>query len=119
MAGTKEREKYLDDIRQELTKRKLELEQILTDISQEKLSDDQVQDLGDQAMAATMETLRSSYQQTEHEEYSSILKALETLDKGTYGMCSDCRQSISEKRLKYNPNAGRCLPCQEIVEGKL
>ncbi len=35
---------------------------------------------------------------------------------GTYGICIDCCQPISEKRLKSYPNATRCLSCQEVVE---
>lgn len=111
-----ERTKYLDDVKSKLLKRKSELEEILITLSQERFSDGQVQDLGDQALASTMEAVSGSYQNTEHEEYNNILKALNALNEGTYGMCIDCGQSISEKRLKYYPNASRCLPCQELAE---
>ena len=111
-----ERKKYLEEVKEKLLKRKAELEEILTDLSKERYSDGQVQDLGDQALASTMEAINESYQSTEHEEYNMILKALKAIDDGTYGVCIDCGQPISEKRLKYYPNASRCLPCQEAAE---
>lgn len=114
-----ERKKYLDEVKEKLLARKAELEEILISLSKEKISDDQVQDLGDQALSSTMEAIRGSYQNTEHEEYNMILKALKAIDEGTYGICIDCNQPISEKRLKYYPNASRCLACQEAAEGPI
>ncbi len=114
-----DRKKYLEEIKEKLLKRKNELEEILISLSQEKVSDDQVQDLGDQALSSTMEAIRGSYQNTEQEEYNMILQALKAIDEGTYGICIDCGQPISEKRLKFYPNAQRCLPCQEALEAPL
>jgi DnaK suppressor protein len=106
----------LDAIRKLLVQRKLELEQELTQLSQEKFSDGQVQDPGDQALSSTMESLKVSLQDTEREEYNRILAAIEKIDNGTYGICMDCGQPISEKRLASFPNAARCLACQETYE---
>ena len=77
-----------------------------------------MQDSGDQASSSSLETLRISLQDAELEEYNRILKALQMIDEGTYGMCFDCGQPISEKRLKLYPNATRCLSCQEQLEEK-
>lgn len=113
------RKKQLEEAKKKLLKRKEELEQILTKLSQESLSEEgDVQDLGDQAMTSSMESLLSSYQQNEAIEYRRILKALKAIDEGTYGICIDCNNEISEKRLKYYPNAFRCLPCQETFEAR-
>ncbi|OGB97418.1 hypothetical protein A3F06_02875 [candidate division TM6 bacterium RIFCSPHIGHO2_12_FULL_36_22] len=106
----------LKEIQQELLRRKAALEQDLIRLSNEKLSDDQVQDAGDQAFTLTMEALRASLQNTENEEYNRIIKALEAIDEGTYGICVDCGSEISEKRLKHYPNASRCIACQEQAE---
>jgi DnaK suppressor protein len=114
--NSNDRIKYLQEVKATLLKRKAELEEILITLSKEKFSDDQVQDLGDQALNSTMEAVRGSYQNTEHEEYNMILKALKAIDDGTYGVCIDCGLPISEKRLKYYPNASRCLACQELAE---
>lgn len=85
-------------------------------MSTQKFSDDQIQDVGDQSLTSTMEALRSSLQDKELEEYSMIMSVLEKIDKGLYGICVDCAQPISEKRLSVYPNATRCLACQEVAE---
>ncbi len=106
----------LEAVKKTLLKRKLELEQELTELSQEKFSDGQVQDPGDQALSSTMESVKLSLQDTERTEYHRIVQALEKIEDGTYGICMDCGQPISEKRLTSFPNASRCLSCQEIFE---
>jgi len=103
-------------IKQELVQRKLEIEQELQRLSSEQMVDGQTQDDGDQVVSITMEALRNSLQDTEYQEYSNILSAIESIDKGTYGICQECGQKISETRLKYNPNARRCITCQEKIE---
>lgn len=103
-------------IRAKLVVRKQELEEQLTSMSQEQFSDGQVQDPGDQALSSAMDSLRNSLQNTEHEEYARIVKAIEMIDAGSYGICVDCDLPISERRLSLYPNATRCLPCQETFE---
>jgi len=108
----------LKNIEADLLKRKLELEQKLTEMSKEQFSDGQVQDPGDQALTATMESLRMSLQDAEMEEYRGIAKALERIKEGAYGICADCGNPISEKRLQSFPGTMRCLACQENFEEK-
>ena len=107
---------HLETIRQELLARKKVLEAELDRLSKEPVSDNQSQDDGDQAVSSTLETLRNSIQNAEYDEYVRIEAALQAIENGTYGVCQDCDQEISEKRLKYNPNAQRCLACQEAAE---
>ena len=106
----------LEKIKKDLLIRKKELEEELEHLSSEKISDTQSQDDGDQVVSITMESLRNALQDTEYQEYKMIVAALESIDAGTYGICQECGEQISEKRLKYNPNARRCLPCQERLE---
>jgi DnaK suppressor protein len=108
----------LQKIREELIKKKQELERNLTELSFERTTDNQVQDPGDQALSSTLELLRSSLQNTETAEYHSIERALEKIDDGSYGVCIDCSLTISEKRLTLFPDAVRCLSCQELFEDK-
>jgi len=35
---------------------------------------------------------------------------------GEYGVCEDCGQKISEERLKFLPEATRCVVCQSQQE---
>jgi DnaK suppressor protein len=103
-------------IKKRLLERKIELEEELKRLSREKVGDEQVPDPADQIAIATQEDLNISLQHTEMQEYSRILKALDLIEQGGYGVCIDCQQPISEKRLHIYPDATRCLACQEAQE---
>jgi DnaK suppressor protein len=103
-------------IKKDLLARKMEIEHELERLAREKVGDDQVQDTGDQALISSLEDINISLQNNERNEYNMILKALEMIDAGTYGICTDCNQPIADKRLKLLPNATRCLACQEARE---
>lgn len=107
----------LEKIKAALIVRKEELEAELERLSKEGGVEEDTQDEGDMAAAATMESLRTSLQDTEQEEYQRVIQALRAIEQGTYGICRDCGGEISEKRLKFYPNASRCLACQEAAEG--
>jgi DnaK suppressor protein len=109
--------KMLNDIKKQLIERKRELEEELADLYQDKgVSSEQGQDTGDLVQSMALETLKTSLQDTEIAEYNRVRQALTMLDEGTYGLCMDCGEHISEKRLKLFPNATRCLVCQEAFE---
>jgi len=42
--------------------------------------------------------------------------ALRKLEEGTYGICEECGEDISEERLKVMPFAIYCRDCQEKIE---
>ncbi len=115
MATKKEKKKFVK-IQQELELKKQELDEELSHLSQEKFSNDLVQDTGDQALTSTMESLSSSMQESKIQEYKRINNALQKIADGTYGICIDCEESIAEKRLQHFLNAERCLACQEAYE---
>lgn len=107
--------KKFDSIKKELLERKNELEQELADLTSQEAVD-QGKDSGDQAFSSTIESLKLSLQDAELDEYNRITRALQMIEEGTYGLCTECSQPISEKRLKLYPNAMRCLSCQEQAE---
>ena len=49
-------------------------------------------------------------------ELQEIKDALKRIDKGTYGICEMCDESISIGRLRAKPFAKFCTPCREIHE---
>ena len=106
----------IEALKEQLLNRKAELEQELVELHHEKFSDDQVQDAADQALSATMDTVKSSFQDTKIDEFKRIIRALAMIEDGTYGMCVDCDRMISVKRLQSFPNATRCIACQEAFE---
>lgn len=103
-------------VKEKLLQSKQDLEAKLDTMSKEALSDGQVQDPGDQALLSTMELLRTSLQDTDLARYKRIVHALKKFDDGSYGLCIDCGNDISEKRLLSFPDADRCLSCQEEYE---
>ena len=115
MVKTKSGQRDLDAIKDILLERKSNLEREFAHL-QHEIDDDPMQDSADQASSSALETLKSSLQSNEYEEYKMIMKALSMIKEGTYGICSDCDEPISEKRLKFYPNAARCLTCQETLE---
>lgn len=49
-------------------------------------------------------------------ELKEIEEALKRIDKGTYGICEMCDESIAIGRLRAKPFAKFCTPCREIHE---
>ncbi|HET7293495.1 MAG TPA: TraR/DksA family transcriptional regulator, partial [Vicinamibacteria bacterium] len=47
-----------------------------------------------------------------------IDSALERLQNGDYGTCSDCGTEIAELRLRALPFADRCRDCQERADAQ-
>lgn len=42
-------------------------------------------------------------------------KALERIDKGTYGVCKYCDETIEEKRLIARPTSSACVSCKKTL----
>ncbi len=49
-------------------------------------------------------------------ELEEIEEALKRIEKGTYGTCEMCDESIAIGRLRAKPFAKFCTPCREIYE---
>jgi DnaK suppressor protein len=47
---------------------------------------------------------------------AEIDRSLQAISEGSYGICVDCEEPISLKRLEIVPWAPRCLGCQEHLE---
>ncbi len=47
-----------------------------------------------------------------------ISAALRRIDGGDFGICLDCEEAISPKRLTAVPWAGYCLHCQELLDAQ-
>lgn len=55
------------------------------------------------------------YQRLRH-TLSLVKRALEKMDKGTYGICEQCGDAIDPARLKALPYATLCMSCQARAE---
>jgi RNA polymerase-binding transcription factor len=50
------------------------------------------------------------------DELQQVKRALQRLDAGTYGDCTDCGEPIPLQRLLVQPAAQRCAACQAVAE---
>ncbi|MDQ6899524.1 MAG: TraR/DksA C4-type zinc finger protein [Candidatus Dormibacteraeota bacterium] len=51
-----------------------------------------------------VQLLEENREQVEH--------ALDRMNQGTYGVCEDCGKQIPAERLRFRPEATRCVDCQ-------
>lgn len=73
-------------------------------------------DTGDSSVADDQATADFSDARRDLQELHACEAALDRLDEGRYGMCTDCTQAIDPLRLQAQPSAARCLYCQERWE---
>jgi DnaK suppressor protein len=52
----------------------------------------------------------------EHKLIKKIKKALERIEKGTFGICESCGEEIAIKRLKARPVTSQCIECKSKEE---
>jgi DnaK suppressor protein len=71
-----------------------------------------------QSRAQIRSERETEFAMNEHEtaELGDIDAALERIQAGTYGQCTDCGVTIAPTRLNAYPTAKRCLDCQTVVE---
>lgn len=56
--------------------------------------------------------------ESEVNELQAIEEALERIEKGTFGLCENCRRPIPPARLKAMPHARLCISCKQREEGE-
>jgi len=76
----------------------------------------QVKDDEERSMEDFVLGMDFALMEMESETLRKIDEALLRLDEGTYGICSECDESVSEMRLKALPFATLCRDCQEQAE---
>ncbi len=47
---------------------------------------------------------------------ANVVAALQRLDAGCYGVCTDCGARIEPKRLQILPEAAQCIDCAQLAE---
>jgi len=104
-----------------LVKREALIQQIKQQLGQSVSEEQQrrleaAMDSGDQALVDLEREMGISLQEMRNRERQLIDDALDSLDEGTYGMCADCGEEISEKRLHALPFARLCVECQSKRE---
>jgi DnaK suppressor protein len=70
---------------------------------------------------ATLESERNftlRIRDRERKLISKIKEALDRLDQGTFGICEECGEDISEERLKARPVTTLCINCKKRQENE-
>jgi len=78
--------------------------------------DDGIQDLADKAASAYSKELNFSLSDGERNLLMQIEEALNRVKEGTFAICTNCGNTIGEKRLLAVPWTPFCIDCQELQE---
>ena len=70
-------------------------------------------DMADQASGNNEVHIQLKLKQTDAKILQAIEGALRRIDEGTYGVCRDCGDPISEARLTAIPWTRSCISCKE------
>jgi DnaK suppressor protein len=79
----------------------------------------QVKDAEEQSMEDFVLGMDFALMEMESETLRQIDEAIQRLDDGTYGVCAECDETISEARLQALPFATVCRDCQAQREDEL
>jgi DnaK suppressor protein len=81
--------------------------------SGEALNGERLADPDDQAVKSHEEWIFLNRNSIDTMLLREIQESLSRIDAGTYGLCLECEEAISQKRLAAIPWARHCVPCQE------
>jgi DnaK suppressor protein len=110
--------KTLFRLRQVLLK---EREQIVGEVKQtyessQEVGQDGIQDIGDEAANIYNKQILLSLNESERMRLQEVDEALDRIGSGTYGICEECGEPISLKRLEVRPVAKYCVACLSKME---
>ena len=81
-----------------------------------ELGKDGTMDIGDEASDLSNRQLLLSLNEADMKKLKEIDEALERIEEGTYGICEECGEPISIKRLEVKPTALYCVECKSRLE---
>ena len=70
----------------------------------------------DRAMSESNSSIELRKRDRERKLIQKIKKAIQRTDDGSYGVCDECGEEISESRLKARPETTLCIKCKEEQE---
>ena len=70
-------------------------------------------DVADQATGTSEVHIQLKVKQTDAKILQAIEEALWRMEKGTYGICSDCGEPVAPGRLEAIPWTRVCITCKE------
>ena len=70
----------------------------------------------DRAMTESSNTIELRKRDRERKLLQKIKEAIQRTEDGTYGVCEECGEEISDSRLSVRPEATLCINCKEDQE---
>lgn len=114
-AVTKTRDKQTEAFRKALLARRAELAGNLEDVKFDTLARMGRVAEEDQAQISHEEFISLRRNSMDYEALRLVDNALDRIEAGEYGVCAECEEPISEKRLKAIPWAKYCVRCQDSM----
>lgn len=99
----KEREQIVGEVKQ-------------TYVSSQEVGQDGIQDIGDEAANIYNKQILLSLNENERLRLQEVDEALDRIKGSTYGICEECGEPISLKRLEVRPVAKYCVACLTKME---
>jgi DnaK suppressor protein len=106
--------KELDHFRTTLEAREAELETLLRD--REVIAVNLSSDMLDQIQHAQEREMAIGNLERASARLSEVRIALQAIKRGTFGICHDCEEEISMRRLAALPWTTSCLACREAKD---
>jgi DnaK suppressor protein len=111
-------ERY-DVLKRMLEERRQEIQQKLKSLRETlPVETGAVRDAEEQSVDDFVQEVDFALMQMKSETLAKIDEAMQRLEHGTYGNCTECGSEIAEARLKAVPFAALCRDCQERVESR-
>jgi len=109
--------KRLEYFKQKLLEKQALINQVLQKIEGYARERDQsILDLGDMAVESYTKELIFGKSSGDRQTLQLIQEALDRIEEGTYGICTNCEQPIQPKRLEAVPWTRLCIQCQDLLE---
>ncbi len=110
--------KQIEELKQTLEERRTKIDKNIQGSREsiDSLKDSECKDEYDYAEVSSDSFKEGIIANQQIEELKEIDSALKRIEKGTYGICEMCDESISIGRLRAKPYARFCTPCREIHE---
>lgn len=81
-----------------------------------ELGQDGVPDIGDMSSAAYSRDVLFNVSEALRRRIQDIDFALEQIEKGEYGICMECGEEISPRRMEVRPFSRYCIDCKTDIE---
>ncbi len=109
--------KKLSYYKEKLLQKQLSLNQAVQKIeSYGRERDQNTQDIADMAVESYTKELIFGKTSSDRQTLQLIEEALERIENGSYGICSNCGDPIQPKRLEAVPWTRLCIQCQDLFE---